>query len=396
MKLRHRTSIVCLLALAPCLPVLADTAAPPTAPTATKPYMLFVGADMTAEWQGRLYPIRGVSAKGLVIDVDGRSVTVSPTSDGLRIQGKPSLKVAPTGIEISKLQVLRAYTPENDPKRAREIAEQNATAMAGKADEDQYRSNLAAFEAITYVSSSYGPDLSQQLWNSYGQSAATSEIDRSASTTDLGPSGAGMVGETGGSYDALQLSFDVSSRAPATGVYMMLAVRIRASADKAAPQQVAFLGENIGDLGPAPKTVRMFTGGFPPGYSLVGAQVHLYDSRGELGTNVAPKHMEITADEAFQISVAEYVGRHRGEDLPPSQVATGLSGISRLRLFANPHGHTYYVKLGKNGVPQGAFLDEACTQPISEQVLSSVFMGLRFYPALKAGKPVESVVPVKP
>lgn len=369
-------------------------------PTPPKPYLLFLGSDLSVERYGKLCPVKGVTNQGYVIDVDGRRETISATSDELMFQGKQSLKVAPTGIVISQLEIKRTYTPENDPQRAREIAAANAAGMAAKMDNDRYQSNVALARATNYVSSqatseSFSTERAYQLQSTYQQASATALSDLGSATTNLSSLGLGGTSGSEGNFDALRVSFDIASPVPANGVYMVMVLRIRDAAHGTAPESVMILGHNIDDVGAKAKTVEVFRGGFPPGYSIVGAQVHFYDARAELASNIAPRHVELTADEAFQFSVAEYVSQHRNADTPAVRATTALPAAARTSLSADQHGRTYFVKVDKSGLPKGAFLDEACTQPVAADNLASALATLRFYPALKAGKPVESVAPVQ-
>jgi len=63
---------------------------------------------------------------------------------------------------------------------------------------------------------------------------------------------------------------------------------------------------------------------------------------------------------------------------------------------ARDANRTYYVKVTKNGLPLGAFVDEACTERVTEPDVSSAVMRLRFSPALNKGKPVEGKAVVRP
>ncbi|HTX65104.1 MAG TPA: hypothetical protein VMD31_04990 [Opitutaceae bacterium] len=402
MKIRQKTSVVALLILVSSLPSLAGPTAPPAnAPAATppKPYTLFMGADFSVEWQGRPRPIKGADERGFVIDVDGSRVNVSFDRGDLKIQGHQALKVAPTGIAISKFAIERAYTPANDPQRAREIAANNAAGMAAKMESERYHADLQIAQIGTMESgipTAYGPDPKQNLptvQSAYGNLQAQMLADQGGSMQALNAPGAAGAGQD--RCDAFRLSFDIAAPTPATGVYAVLVAQVRDPADPAGPGQIWILGKEIGDIGPKAKTVQLFRGGFPPGYALAGTQVHLYRDGTELATNLAPKHVEITADEAFQLSVASYVSQHHGADAPAAPANAGLSGAVRARLGADELGRSYYVKVDKNGLPQGAFRDEACTQPVTGEPLASALAGLRYYPALKAGKPVASVVPVR-
>jgi len=403
MNTRKNVFIVCLLALASSLPGFAEPAAPRTpapTPAEPKPYTLFMGSDLSVEWEGKPCLIKGVNDKGFLIDVGGRRVTVSSDRADLKINGKQALKVAPSGIAVTQLEIGRAYTPANDPKRAAEAAANAAAGMAAKIDSENYQLNIQRAEigaAYAAKPSAYGPSRDEKLaliHKSYSKLVSEMLVDQGISMAAVAsPTGGDASGKD--THDAFRLSCDITAKTPAKGVYLMLVVHFREPADKANPERIWILGQEIGDLGPKAKAVRMLRGGFPSGYVLVGTQVHLYSDGTELASDVAPKHVEITADEAFQIAVADYVTQHRNADAQPVKAGENLPAVVKARLSAGQLGRTYYVKVGRSGLPQGGFLDEACSQKISEEPLAAALSALRFYPALKAGKPVESVAPVR-
>jgi hypothetical protein len=57
--------------------------------------------------------------------------------------------------------------------------------------------------------------------------------------------------------------------------------------------------------------------------------------------------------------------------------------------------HTWYVRVGKDGRVTAAFSDADGRKPVQDNVLVSALQLLRFNPALEAGKPVESLAPVR-
>jgi hypothetical protein len=68
-----------------------------------------------------------------------------------------------------------------------------------------------------------------------------------------------------------------------------------------------------------------------------------------------------------------------------------------LRAALNPAqlSETCFVRVAKNGRVAAAFHDKAGKQPLQDPALESALKTLRFKPALEAGKPVESVAPVR-
>ncbi len=404
MKNCHLIPTVWLLALASSLPCFANPTTPrpkTQAAAEAKPYVLFMGADYFVERQGKLCPVKGFNKKGFVIDMDGRRVAVSADREDLNFQAHQALKVAATGVAISDFKVERAYTQAADPKRAWDTAVRSAAGMSAKMDSERYHADLQIAQ-IGYMEAApqmpNAPDPKQnlpQVQGQYSNTQATILADQGPAMQAVSSAPASGAGRAGDSHDAFQLSFDITSRTPTSGVYMMLAVRTREPTDKANPEAIWIIGDDIGDIGPRAKTVRMFRGGFPPGYELTAVQAHFYRDGTEIATNLAPMHVEITGDEAFRIALVDYIGHHRNADVQPVRASSGLPDSVRARIGADQLNRTYYVKVGKNGHPAGAFLDEACTRQVTDEPLASAFAAMRFFPALKSGQPVDAVAAVR-
>jgi hypothetical protein len=137
--------------------------------------------------------------------------------------------------------------------------------------------------------------------------------------------------------------------------------------------------------------VKFEQAGFPPGYKLVGFEIHLYNRGVEVATSVAPKRKMLTSDEAFDYVKSKYLAAHKADTLPPSPVMGRLPDDLASRIAEGKYGTAFYVRVSKGGVADGAFSDAACTARIDDPYLDSVVSGIRFKPALLQGNPVEGV-----
>jgi hypothetical protein len=196
-------------------------------------------------------------------------------------------------------------------------------------------------------------------------------------------------------FDAFSLTFEVSAPRPLTKPYIVVVTRYREQPEQPDTGRIWTYAQALPRVDTKPAKVQMRRGGFPPGYKLEDVQVHLYDQGIEVATNIARKRVAITADEAFQFSIIGYIEQHRGATLQPAPLKMTLPANLRQRLAAEKLSRSFYVKVGKNGMPAGAFADEACVEKITDPDLEAAALALRFNPALNVGKPVEGVAPVR-
>jgi hypothetical protein len=194
-----------------------------------------------------------------------------------------------------------------------------------------------------------------------------------------------------GMFDAMDLAFEVSSEKPLDDPYVMIVVQYRAL--DARPGQVGnwIYARALKPIGHEPLKVHVEQGGFPRGFELQGFQVHLYNQGEEIATNVAPKRMALTREEAFQYVVIDYVSHNKGASLPATPVMGKLPGDLRTRLTADQLSKPYFVKVSKDGMPVGTYIDKACSKEATDAYVQSVVREIRFKPALENGKAVDGV-----
>jgi hypothetical protein len=143
-------------------------------------------------------------------------------------------------------------------------------------------------------------------------------------------------------------------------------------------------------IGSRPQKIHILQGGLPHGYELVSYQVHLYNLGQEVATDVVPERVSLTREEAFEYVKADYLGTHKGATLPSTPAMGKLGLETKAELTPAQLGGTYFVKVNKDGKPEEAFLDEACSQPV-DGVVATVVKYVRFFPALEKGKSVDGV-----
>jgi len=409
-----RLLALCLLAFAPAVAIAADPQ-PPTSGAAgsgdglAKPYTLYVGTDFAIEWEGQLRPVQDVRENEFVVSVNGSPMVVTPRKADLKIRADDVLKVTSSTATISNFKAERAYTPENDPQvKFERMASMAASASAAT---DLARGAMAQKQSIAGFTGAFaatmGTPETQGALDAAAAAASASAADADSAyqssvyseSSDLNASrnfSIKMQSELATErFDAFSLTFEVSAPRPLTKPYIVVVTRYRERPEQPDTERIWTYAQALRRVDMKPARVRMARGGFPLGYKLEDVQVHLYDQGVEVATNIARKRIAITADEAFQFSIVNYLEDHRGATLQPAPLKTALPADLRQRLPAEKLSRNFYVKVGKNGMPMGAFSDEACVEKITDPDLAAAALALRFNPALNVGKPVEGVAPVR-
>jgi hypothetical protein len=176
---------------------------------------------------------------------------------------------------------------------------------------------------------------------------------------------------------------------------MIVTVRYREKADRPDKARIWVYAEKLPPIDAKPEKIRLFRGGFPPGYELEDYRMHLYENGSEIATSASRKQVALTADEAFQVTVVDYPGKNRDQTLGPVPARTFWPADLRARVPAAKQGQTVYLKVGKDGKPLGTFVDKSCTHALADAEIDVVMAELRFYPALASGKPIEGVATVR-
>jgi hypothetical protein len=177
--------------------------------------------------------------------------------------------------------------------------------------------------------------------------------------------------------------------------YFLLVARFREPKAPASSARNWIYAKSLEPLSSTPVRFKLLKGGFPRGYILEDFDVHLYNRGDEVATNVSPKRVPLTRDEAFEYVKIQYLGSHKAATLPPTPAMGKLPPDLHSRLSGGQFSREYYVKVSKEGLAQGAFMDEACSQKIEDGYLENVVKSIRFRPALDKGKPTEGVARLK-
>jgi hypothetical protein len=110
---------------------------------------------------------------------------------------------------------------------------------------------------------------------------------------------------------------------------------------------------------------------------------------------VADNRVALTYSDAFKYVLLDYQGAHKGASLPAAPVMGQLPPGWHTRLTADQLSQPFFIKVSKDGMPLGAYADEACSQPVTDPYLQSVVREIRFTPALDKGKAVDGTTKLR-
>jgi hypothetical protein len=360
-----------------------------------------MGTDFSVQQGKDFLPVRDVKGKSFVVRTKKGDVLVPMVGGKVNLRIETALKVATTKATVTNLKTERAYTPGRDPVR-----QFNQSTGGGLADSaaldlaigEQVRASesLGALSMMSPLSR--GPGAMEAATNrlnaanaAQNQAMHTANFSSMNNTGDKAFSLQQALAEE--LYDAMEVSFDVSSPEYLDYPYVVVIVRYhekdtteRASANWIYAKAVSPIAAGI-------EKIRFLQGGLPEGFIIEECQVRLYNRGREIATNVAPKQMQLSADDAFEFLKVKYITSNKSASTSAAPALAGLTPTIKAGLTPAQLNQTYYVKVSNDGRALAAFTDERCSNPV-DPALDSIIKRVRFYPALKEGKPVEGTSPL--
>jgi len=397
------------LALLPGPAVGAETPTSSEKADAAKPYTLFMGADVSIEQKKEFHRVRDVSGDKLMITVKGEPTFV-PVTGPISFKVDSALKVTATSAVVENFKYERAYTALNDPNKkfAREQGAAGSMAASAAAEYNQYGAQLA----VSQAKGIWGNPRStvDTMRDTGGKTVALAEHNAAmadAKTNAAFAAEAGRFNQVGTYsgrlqgdlsqelFDAIEVTFDVATSEPLNRAYVVMLATFRDADAKPNEFRKWIYAKELGAIPDHPRQIHILQGGFPPGFELKELQVRFYNAGREVATNLSPKRVPLTSDEAFQYIMIDYLGSHK-KATATATVALGKFPAELLGELTSPQRQVvYYVSVSKEGIPTRVCLDPDCGKAVAEPVIASFLKGLRFKPALDKGQPVDSVIPLK-
>jgi hypothetical protein len=361
--------------------------------TAPKTYTLFEGDNILVGQGSELHLVRDVEGGSWVVNENGQQVMVSAKNGPISMKVTPVQKLTQVCATISGMKGERAYTPGNDPaeKLVRAMNEGAMLDASSHAAGNQASAKSDETTAQTNTGAKAGGASTTPA--STGTAAASATVASPDNVTN----GTEVFGQSsdGGDYDALDVAFDIACPQKLGSPYIVVITKFHEPGSEASAERNLIYAQALNPVDTQAIHVKFEQAGFPPGYDLLGFEIHLYDNGVEIATNMSPKRSMLSTDEAFDYVKSKYLAAHKGQTLPavPAMVGTLPTDLQD-QLAAGKYGVTVYVKVSKDGLADEAFSDSACSQKIEDPYLVTVVKAIRFKPALAQGEPVEGTAPV--
>ena len=371
----------------------------PQAPASgAKTHTLFMGVDVAVEHEKMFRRVREVSGSSWVVNVGGRPEFIPANKQSLNLKIEQSLKLTEVTAKLDNLKSERTYTPGNDPRMEAMRAQLHLQAFTTERQMVAERELQRSLDSAAWATGVDGrnPQVaeaidSEQAMVDLGKAVDFANGQLTSQQFNQAIADEQMKKEM---FDAILVEFEISAPKPLANPYMIVVAQFR---EKGAPASTArnwIYAQMLDYVDETPRRVSMRRGGLPPGYELDKVNVHVYDQGREVATNVSPKRVELTREEAFQYIVIEHIGNNKGQTLPATPVMATLTPEARTRLRDGQGQQVYYVLVSKDGLVTDGFEDEEYSKRIADPFFAEVVKRIWFKPALEKGKPVESKTPL--
>jgi len=401
-------AVVFLFVCAPGAGAADDAGAPAPSAAAARTHVLFMGADLALAKQMELLPVQDVQEHSLFV-ADGDETLEVDMSPDMVLEVKEVLKIADTSVEIGRFKAERAYTPEADPFVKFAEAARVSSAMADARDEANARLNHAvAAEGMAQANvNAATPETRGQAMQTLGSAQASvaeaqATVGRAESMMrsdvfDVASQSSRMGTESAQEmFDAIRVTFEIAPEHGLTQPFVAVVARIRERDGRPHALRKWIYVRALDPMAAGEsRKVTVYRGGMSPGYVLENCEVHVYDQGREVATNLSRKRVELTADDVLQYRIVEYIGANRGRTLPASLLSEVAPGGAGARLTPAQREPTYHLVVNKAGKVTAACLDDSGKVLVQDPAVDAVLKALRFYPALRDGKPIETVLPFR-
>jgi hypothetical protein len=376
-----------LISLALAAPLLADDPAP------QKDHALFAGATVQVENGSGYSEIVGVEGYSVSLLADGKLLTMR--RDKIRnVRIGRSLKLTDVVARIDKTSV----TPTRVGPNADRFADMHMQMLMNDMAADSTAGMGAAASgfaaaggqgAATAASTSMYTKLPVQTapTDATALNAATSTAYSMQSSANSFGHGSTDTGD-----DALDIACELSTPRVMHNTYVLVLTEYREASGGKPSYNVHI--EPVGELGPKARKVTLTQTGFPPGFIPGQVSFHLYSGSLELATNLSEGRIDLTAADAMRYVVLNYVTSHAKDSLAATPLRIAVPADFKQRASTADLDRTLYLTIDTMGRVRG--LSAAPDQLVAvDPYIDSTVRKFYYEPALRDGKPVESVVQVR-
>jgi hypothetical protein len=380
-----------------------------SAQDAAKTHTLFMGADIFVGTGKDLYPVTDVAGNNWVVDMGGKETVIAANKGPLNIKVTPSLKLTEVFADVAEMKSERGYTFDNDPITRQSRALVTAAQLNGGYQAANNQAQAAVVAASAQQSAVNATSLAggAAIVKAGGIATAAAipadvtaykSVSLDLSAANAAAAGPGRDLEMGelkaSSFDAMDISFKVSSGRPLSNPYVVVVTKFHPKDGGQGAVQNLVYAKSLNPIGPDVEGIHLLVGGFPQGFEVVDSQLHLYNRGEEVATTVSAKRVPLTRDEAFEYVKIEYVCAPKGETLSATPVMGRLPSDLPAQIAGGKYRETLYVRVSKEGLAADAFQDQSCSRKVDDPYVQAVVRAIRFKPALEKGRPVESVTPL--
>jgi hypothetical protein len=372
------------------------TLAAETASDEPKPYTLYMGTDFAVQQGKDFLPVRDVKGKAFVVRTKKGDVLVPMIAGKVNLKIEQTLRVASNIATVTNLKTERAYTPARDPVR-----QFNQSTGGGLADAAAL--DMAVYEQVSAQTSLNNLQSNPMTPPAVIQRAATRLDTATASQTQASHtanfSNMNNTGEKAFGlqqaladelYDAMEVSFEVSSPEYWDSPYVVVVVRYHEKDATSRASANWIYAKAVSPIAAGVEKIHFLQGGLPEGFIIEECQVRLYNRGKEIATNVSPKRVALSEEDAFEFLKVKHISSNRAASVSAAPALPGLNAETKTKLTQAQQELTYFVTVSPEGIALAAFTDEACSIPVDATV-GEILANVRFYPELKLGKPVAGV-----
>jgi hypothetical protein len=327
-----RCALLCLL-VATSLPAGRAAEKPKASgePNPEKPYAIFMGADLAVHRDKRFYRVEDVIGSELKIHIGKKEFFVPTRNRSTSLKVNNSLKLASTFVKLDGLESGPSYTPANDPMR-KFIAASGAAGGAAAVRDLAYgrmiqaeMSLAAASNAAAQSAGSASAGATQAAYEAArdayaAASMAADQMNNEFTFSQQNDTAAYAekmaIEKAEGNYDAMDVSFKISSPTELDDPYMVILFRFQERDAKPGDVGMLIHAKSLDPINAKPKYIRVREAGLPRGFKYVDCEVHIYNRGEEVATNVSSKRVDLTREEAQQYLLMEHIGANKGATIP--------------------------------------------------------------------------------
>jgi hypothetical protein len=364
---------------------------------APKDHALFVGSSLWVEMDGRSFEVIGASAHDAFVVVDGQRKAV-PLDNLGTVRIERSLKLTDVIARIDKFECNEVEStgvtsPEMDQMRQSLIISSMVDYAKGQSDSLNRKIEMLD-STPKQVVGNFGILISNPMLPQAEADIAAAQGNIGSLAGTYNSSSTMLVDSTTGGVPRSSLEISGEFVLPTAAKEALLLVDTEYREKKSGPVMHSMYLHTVRNLGSASKRVQFVQPGFPRGFIFEKTNLHLFVDGKEVASNLSEKRVDLTADEALRYLVMCYVVSHTKDSLAASPLKFAIPANFQTQAKGLSLVQPLFVTVGADGVVRKLSADAAGNGAV-DPYLDAVVSKFRFTPALKEGKPVESVVELK-